>query len=209
MGLPKNKSARVCSPENALQPALEVIAAGGTVACPTETYYGLCAAYDNALALERLFNLKGREKGKPFPLISGSIEALAVLELETDPVSFDLMKRFWPGPLTLILKTGRKLPDHVAKNGRLAIRVPGPSFALELAKASQKILTATSANPSGLPPADDAAQVLAYFGNKLDLIVDGGRTAGKLPSTIVEVRGGKPVVLREGAISAKNLVSSL
>ncbi|MDA8157531.1 MAG: L-threonylcarbamoyladenylate synthase [Actinomycetota bacterium] len=181
--------------------ALGVLDAGGVVACPTETYYGLCALYSNISALERIFALKGREKVKPSPLVAGSIEALDALELVIDPVSRSLMERFWPGPLTIILKTRKELPQYIAKNGKLAIRVPGPSFALELAKASGTVLTATSANPSGLPPATDDCQIAAYFGSRVDLIVK-GRAAGGKPSTIVEASDGKITVLREGAIPA-------
>ncbi|MDA8326717.1 MAG: L-threonylcarbamoyladenylate synthase [Nitrospiraceae bacterium] len=187
--------------EWAVKEAADVLSKGGIVACPTETYYGLCARYDDEAALERLFVLKGsRRQSKPSPLIVGSMDALPLLVSESGHLFEKLAWKFWPGPLTLVVRARPHLSGRIAKEGKVALRMPGASFALVLAKAFGMPLTATSANPSGLRPARSAAQVAEYFKDGVDLIVDAGESPGGPPSTIVDATGDAPVLLRQGAI---------
>ena len=193
----------------ALSEAVRVLEEGGAVACATETYYGLCARYDDEAALDRLYALKGaRRAAKPFPLIIGSEEALGLLVSEITPLFAGLAKKFWPGPLTLVARARPGLSHRIAAGGKVALRMPGASFALELARACGMPLTATSANPSGEKPANSAAQVIEYFGGAVELAVDSGDSPGGPPSTIIDATGEIPVLLREGAIGFGEIVAS-
>lgn len=186
----------------ALRAAVETLDRGGIVAFPTETFYGLGVRFDLAKSLVRLHALKRRPPEKAMPLIIGEREALGYVTAEVSATAAGLMERFWPGPLTILFPARRGLSKHISANGKVAVRVPGESFALHLAKAAGLPLTATSANPSGLPPASDAGQVAAYFGAEIDLVIDGGRTRGGLPSTVVDVEGDRITILRQGDIDA-------
>ncbi|MDA8169537.1 MAG: L-threonylcarbamoyladenylate synthase [Nitrospiraceae bacterium] len=193
----------------ALENAAGVLEKGGIVACPTETYYGLCARFDDENALERLHELKGRREEKPFPLIIGSLSLLPLLTEETGGLAKKLMDKFWPGPLTILLKARGGLSGHISRGGKVAVRMPGESFALELARRCRLPLTATSANISGLPPSQTAEQVLEYFDGRLDLVVDAGGAPGGLPSTIVDATCGGLKLLREGATGFEEIKSYL
>lgn len=181
--------------------AVSLLGHGGVIAYPTETFYGLGARYDDARALDRLCALKKRPTGKAMPLIIGDEEQLALLTEHVSDTARSLMKRFWPGPLTLIFSATPALTGPVVAGGKVAVRIPGPSFALDLARAAGFPVTATSANVSSRPPADTAAMVADYFDGHLDLIVDGGKTAGGFPSTIADVSAGGAMVLRQGAVT--------
>ncbi len=184
----------------AINSAISVLKGGGIVAYPTETFYGLGAGYDNGAAVDKLYRLKQRPKGKAMPLIIGSMDQLDLLTDAVSESARELMQRYWPGPLTLIFAARPGLPAYIVSESRVAVRIPGESFALELAVASGFPITATSANISGMPPAGDAPAVLNYFDGRLDLIIDGGGTDASAPSTIVDVTGTQPVLLRKGAV---------
>lgn len=201
------KTNLIAAGRNALAGARDALQKGGIVACLTETYYGLCASFDDPAALERLFALKGARRGaKPFPLIIGSMEALDLIVQTKTPLFKKLAHGFWPGPLTLVAKARPHLSPRITNEGKVALRLPGASFALDLARAFGRPLTATSANPSGLKPAQTAAQAAGYFkGEKLkdkdiDLVVDSGPASSGPPSTIVDATGDAPVLLRAGAV---------
>jgi L-threonylcarbamoyladenylate synthase len=184
--------------DDALRTSVETLEGGGIVAYPTETFYGLGVKFDLAASLERLHALKRRPPEKAMPLIVGSREALQALTHDVNPTAWLLMERFWPGPLTILLPAAGGLSEYIVSNGKVAVRVPGESFALRLARAAGFPLTATSANPSGLPPARDAETVIAYFGRDIDLLVDGGTAPGGLPSTVVDVTDDRITVIRQG-----------
>ncbi|MDA8170653.1 MAG: L-threonylcarbamoyladenylate synthase [Nitrospiraceae bacterium] len=186
--------------QDAISEARAVLQKGGIIACPTESSYGLCARYDDQAALERLSLLKGRPGEKPFPLIIGKTGDLSLIATDAWPIALKLAREFWPGPLTLLFSARAGLHVLISKDGKVAVRVPGASFALELARSFGLPLTATSANPAGLAPATDARGVQDYFGDGVDLIVDGGKAPGGPASTIVDVTGGEMKTLREGAI---------
>jgi len=179
---------------------------GGIIAYPTETFYGLGAKFDIDDALKKIYTIKQRPQDKAMPLIIGDRDLLPVTSLEINNTASALMDKFWPGPLTLIIPAGKKISEYItAGTHTVAVRIPGESFALRLAQTAHFPITATSANPSGLPPALDAETVLRYFGDRIDLIIDAGPTPGGLPSTIVDVSGATMKVLREGVIDGKSL----
>lgn len=191
------------APENldeAISEAVSVMNKGGTIAYPTETFYGLGAKYDIEPALRRLYDMKRRPKEKAMPLIIGSMDQLSLLTDTISVTALDLIDRFWPGPLTLIFKARRGLSEYVVADNKVAVRLPGESFALRLASVCGFPFTATSANISGMPPADRAPLIEDYFGSSLDLIIDAGATPGRLPSTIVDASGEKLRIVRKGAV---------
>lgn len=184
-----------------LKRAVEILNNGGIVAYPTETFYGLGVKFDKEASLKKLYELKKRPKGKPMPLIIGSRASLSMVAVFVNEIAESLMDEFWPGPLTLLLKAKEGLSSYLTANtGRIAVRIPGESAALYLVREAGFPITATSANPSGMPPAEDAGAVIRYFGEEVDMVIDGGRTPGGLPSTIADVTEKKIKIVREGAI---------
>lgn len=189
-----------------LYEAVEVLTRGGIVAYPTETFYGLGVKFDMEEALKRLYIIKERYEEKAVPLIIGDRRLLSILTAYTNNTALSCMERYWPGPLTLLLHAKEDLSKLVtAGTDKVAVRIPGESFALHLARLAGFPITATSANISGMPPAQDAETVVKYFNDKIDLIIDEGWTPGGLPSTIVDVTGEKIKLLREGAINFREV----
>jgi L-threonylcarbamoyladenylate synthase len=186
--------------------ALTVLKRGGIVAYPTESFYALGVLTTDEEALKKLFALKERPADKPLPVIVGDMDTLMTIVRDVSGQAGDVMKRYWPGPLTLILQANDKVPPLLtAGTGRVAVRIPGASAALDLAKALKMPITATSANPSGRAPAETAEEVISYFKDKVDLIINAGKTPGGRPSTIADVTVTPPRILREGRIAMHGL----
>jgi len=187
--------------DDVLSECVQALNEGKVVAFPTETFYGLGVKYDNEEALRRLYKIKNRPLEKAMPLIIGDISLVEKVAEPLSTLEKEIMQRYWPGPLTIILKAKDGLSEYLtAGTGKVALRIPGESFGLELAKKAGFPITATSANPSGSPPADSAEMILKYFATEIDILVDGGRTRGYEPSTIVEVVGGQIKLIRKGVI---------
>lgn len=186
--------------DDVINKAYTILVSGGIIAYPTETLYGLGAKYDLEHALESIFALKNRPEEKALTLIIGSTEQLSLIARSIPEIAEKLIRHFWPGPLTLVFKARQSISKNLILNDTVAVRIPGDSFALRLAKSVPFPITATSANISNLPAAQDAETVLSYFNADLDLIIDGGKTAGEPPSTIVDVTGDEARVIRQGVI---------
>ena len=181
--------------------ALRILKSGGIVAYPTESFYALGVIATDGNAVKRLFELKKRPVEKPLPIIVGDMETLGAIVRSIPEKSKGLMERYWPGPLTLIFEGLDSIPGLLTGGtGKVAVRIPGRSAALNLAEALKIPLTATSANPSSKPPAIDSEEVVNYFGDKADLIIDAGKAPGGKPSTIVDVTVSPFRILREGRI---------
>jgi L-threonylcarbamoyladenylate synthase len=190
-----------------LRHTVETLANGDIVAYPTETFYALGVKFDLADSLKNLYEIKQRPKDKAMPLIIGNKELLPLIAASVNNMALLLMDRFWPGPLTLILSAKENLSEYItAGTHKVAVRIPGESFALHLAKYANFPISATSANPSGIPPARDAETIIRYFGDRIDLIIDDGPTSGELPSTIVDVTEREMKILREGMIKKELLI---
>lgn len=185
---------------DALKEAVHVLKDGGIIAYPTETFYALGAKFDHAPALKRLSELKGRPANMAFPLIIGGSNTLKLVATAIHKASFELAKKHWPGPLTILAHAVPGLPPEIVQDDRVAVRMPGESFALRLMQYANFPITTTSANISGKPAAHDAMTVGAYFGAKVDLIIDGGKTPGGEPSTIIESDDRGIRIIRQGAI---------
>lgn len=192
----------------ALEEAVPIFRGGGIIAFPTETFYGLCVDPFNAEAVKALFRLKGRPPGNPIPLIISDYPMLKRVALEVPPLAEGLIKRFWPGPLTIIFKARPELPSGLtAGTGTIAVRVSGSGVAARLSRALDSPVTATSANPSGRKPPLEAAEVLAYFNGAIDMLIHGGRLPGKKGSTVVDATGEKLVIVREGEIPSSEITA--
>ena len=192
--------------EQVLRHAVDALKNGSIIAYPTETFYGLGTKFDMEDSLKRLYDIKQRPKEKPMPLIIGNNKLLSVVAVNVNQIALSFIDKFWPGPLTLILPAKKNLSEYItAGTGKVAVRIPGESFALSLAKTADFPISATSANLSGMPPAQDTEAVIRYFGDKIDLIFDSGSSTGGLPSTIVDVIGDEINILREGAISRESI----
>jgi len=180
--------------------AAEVLRGGGIVAYPTETFYGLGALASSRAALARLTAAKLRPEGKPLPLLAADRDMLFGVVARLDPVAGALADRFWPGPLTLVLPAAEGLPPEIAAGGTVGVRVPGSAAARELSRLAGGPITATSANPAGLPPPIRPADLDPGLLRRIDAVLDGGETPGGLPSTVVAVERGAVRLLRAGAV---------
>lgn len=191
-----------------LEPAVHVLRAHGVVGFPTDTLYGLAADPRSEVALARLRQLKGRAADKTMALVAASLDQareVAVLEGR----ALILARRFWPGPLTLVVPARPGLADGVrSSTDRVGVRVPAHDVAKALAREFGFPLTATSANASGAAPTADPDEVLRQL-PALEWLIDAGRLAGGPPSTLVQVDGEHVEVLREGAVSRTRVLESL
>lgn len=187
--------------------AAGILAGGGLVAHPTETLYGLAVDPWNPEALARLARLKGREAGAGFILIAADLAQAAGLTAQPPPVLYaELSGAFWPGPLTLVVPPAPGAPGGVAgPGGGIALRVTPDPVARALLRRAGRALTSTSANRAGATPASSAAGVLSALGGAVDLILDGGAREGGRPSTLVDLTGRAPRLLREGAVGRERL----
>jgi L-threonylcarbamoyladenylate synthase len=186
----------------ALARAAAVLRDGGLVAFPTETFYGLGAAANDPTALRRVYAVKGRSESKPLLVLIDSIAMAESLAAEVTPRARELMGRHWPGPLTLVLRARPDLPPVLtAGTGTIGMRMSPHPVARGLVRALGAPVTAPSANPEGGAPPTSAAQVLKAFDGRIDLIIDGGPTAGGPASTVVDVTTDAELVLRAGAVT--------
>ena len=190
--------------------ARTVLLAGGVVAYPTDTFYGLGVDPFNREAVNRIFELKGREKNKPLILLISSRVQLETMVKEITPAHSALIHKFWPGPLTLLFKPGSVISENVsAGSNRIGIRQPGNTMTRNLISALGKPITAPSANLSGESPPITAKQVQQSFGNRVDLIIDGGTCQGGKPSTVVDAVETPVRLVRHGAIAFSEIEMAL
>jgi L-threonylcarbamoyladenylate synthase len=189
--------------------ASSVTAGGGLVAFRTDTFYGVGADPFNAAALELINALKGRD-GKPILVLAADAEDAERLIAEKT-LTFELLaSRLWPGALTLVAAARAETPELLtAGTGTVGVRLPADEECRSIVRACGGLLTATSANPAGRPPARTAVEVADYFPEGLGLIVDGGATRTELPSTVVDVTGTRPRLIREGVVTRAELEETL
>lgn len=189
-----------------IQCAARIINGGKVVAFPTDTVYGLGADPFNLAAVSEVFRVKGRSFNRPLPLLVNSLDH--ALELTHDPprLFFDLARKYWPGPLTIIVPASSRIPLKVTSNtGNVGLRWPHAEVALALIRAAGCPLTGTSANLTDLPACRTAAEVNSQLGDALDMILDGGASGGETASTVVDLTGSRPRVVRHGKITEEEL----
>jgi L-threonylcarbamoyladenylate synthase len=194
--------------EGALEQALELLQQGELVAFPTDTVYGLGAMAFDSQAIDRLYQAKGREAGKAIAILVGEAEALQRVTAGMNEMAMRLAQRFWPGPLTLVVEGHPSLPANLSPRPTVGVRMPDHPVALTLLRRAGP-LAVTSANLSGAPNANTAQEVLAQLGGRVALILDGGKTPGGLPSTVLDCTGPQPVILRLGPITLEQIYAVL
>ena len=187
---------------DAIQEAAKWIRRGGVVALPTDTLYGLAADPFSAAAVARVFAVKGRAAERALPLLAADAAQVARHLGALPTAGQRLADRFWPGPLTLLLAAPAALaPDVTGGTGKVGVRVPADAIARAICAEAARPITATSANLSGEPATGDPAVVECTLGDRIDLLIDAGATPGGAPSTIVDVTGAEPLLVRAGAVS--------
>lgn len=192
--------------------AAEKIRAGEVLGMPTDTFYGLAVDPFNLHAVDRVYEIKTRSRHKPLSLLIESVDQASELAWPVPEIFYLLARRFWPGPLTIIVKADPKLPLKVTANtGNVALRVPAAEVPLAIIRAAGTPITATSANLHGAVECTTAQQVRDQLGDCLSVIVDGGQTPRSLPSTIVDLTSedGQWRTLRHGAIPQEQIVELL
>lgn len=186
--------------------------AGEVVALPTDTFYGLAVDPVNLRAVDRIYDLKTRARHKPLSLLIEDVAQAYELARALDGAFDRLAERFWPGPLTIVVKAGGKLPLRVTANtGNVALRVPEAMLCRAVVHELGLPITATSANLRGQPECTYAGCVREQFGDKIPLIIDAGPTARSVATTIVDLSGGPNswMILREGAIPTHEIALTL
>jgi len=187
-----------------------ILSREGVIAYPTDTFYGLGANSFSKRAIRRIYRLKKRKESKPLSVIISDLEMLERIVSSIPSSFFALATEFWPGPMTLILKAGPSFPEEMLGPAQsLGVRLPALSWLRELVRSVGFPLTATSANISGEKEISDPQEVIRIFKDKVDLIIDGGKTQGGLPSTIVDLTSEKPKIIREGAIPRSKFMKYL
>lgn len=181
--------------------AARALADGDLIVFPTDTVYGVAAAVDRPDSVARLYVVKGRPLDRPIPVLVSSFAAVERLSPGVDPAVRDLLARYWPGALTVALPAASWLPREIVRDtGRVGLRMPDHVLARSIIDSAGGAVATTSANRSGEPDARDAAEAERALGDRVDLIVDGGRAPGGVPSTVLVVDGHTLSVARVGAI---------
>ena len=185
--------------------AVQSLKSGGIVAIPTDTVYGLGADPFNASAVQKLYTFKGRPDGKPIPLILSSVEDIHSVAQNLPGFFFHLTDRFWPGGLTIVVESKDLLPVLTAGGNTVGVRIPDNPLLLQILRAFGGPMAITSANVSGEPPATSIQEIGEELASRIDVIVDGGKTPGPVPSTVYDISVSPPIIRRHGVISEGTL----
>ena len=192
--------------EPILAAAAECLRNGGLVVFPTDTLYGLGAAAANDEAVKRLYEAKKRPPENPLPILIADMQGAAAVAEEVGPLALRLGNRYWPGPLTIVLKRSARFRSIALAGGdSVALRVPDHAVPRELIRALGEPITGTSANLSGQPSPRAAAEVAAQLAASVDIVIDAGPCPVGKESTVVDLTGERPRLLREGAIGRREL----
>lgn len=195
-------------PAAEIHKALGILQSGGIVAFPTDTVYGVgTLAFDNT-AIESIYTAKDRPVEKAIPILIGDLSDLEKVGRDIPDMALRFAARFWPGPLTCVVPKQPTLPLAVSATPTVAVRIPDHPDARALLRTAGP-MAVTSANISGQPSPTTAQEVYEQLNGRIPLILDGGKTPGGVPSTLVDCTGERPVILREGPITLENLLSAL
>lgn len=185
---------------------ISILKQGGIVAFPTDTIYGLGACANLSQAVEYVYRVKERPQNMALPLLLAHTSQISEVADYVPPVAWLLARNFLPGALTLVLFKSNSISDIITAGGAtVAVRIPDYPVPVALVEGLEAPIVGTSANLSGKPGSLTAEEVYSQFGDKIDMVIDGGRCPGGKESTIVDMTGEKPVILREGAISREKL----
>lgn len=192
---------------NAIHRAVEIFHNGGVVAFPTDTVYGIGVPILGRTA-ERLFNIKDRDFTKAIAVLVADAEQLPNVATGINDQAKKLSAKFWPGPLTLVLPRNPKTPWVLSRNDTIGVRVPDHSVTRALLAAVGP-MAVTSANLSGETNTRTADEVMSQLNGRIDLVIDGGQTPGDRPSTVVDLTGKDPKILRIGPVSEAEILDAL
>ena len=189
-----------------LQAAVKALKAGDVIVFPTETLYGLGADALNDDAVSTVFRLKGRDPNIPIPVLIADETMLSLLVDQVPPLAQRLIQNFWPGPLTLVLTAREGIPKPLLNPaGGVGLRISSQPLAARLVRGLGRPLTATSANPSGKPPARTLGEAKNYFNGDVRVFIDGGPLTSKTGSTVAEVQGDHLRIIRHGEVDRATL----
>jgi L-threonylcarbamoyladenylate synthase len=195
-------------PASEIQSALKILQGGGIVAFPTDTVYGLGSLAFNNNAIESVYKAKDRPIEKAIPILIGDLSDFDKVADNIPNMALRFAARFWPGPLTCVVPKKQTLPLAVSATATVAVRIPDHHDARALLHAAGP-MAVTSANISGQQSPSTAQEVYDQLNGRIPLILDGGKTKGGIPSTLVDCTGEKPVILREGPVSLSELLAAL
>ncbi len=191
---------------DAVHRALDTLDRGGLVAFPTDTVYGVGAFAFNGKAVESIYAAKDRPVEKAIPVLIADESDLEKVGMNIPDIAHRLASRFWPGPLTVLVPKKPTLPESVSATETVGVRIPDHAVARALLRAAGP-MAVTSANISGQPSPSTAEEVFAQLNGRIEMIIDGGKTPGGVPSTLVDCTGDQIKILREGPISLEELLS--
>lgn len=197
-----------CPSRDVIEAVVEVISNGGVAVIPTDTVYGLAADPFNEAALERVFRVKERSWDAPVPLLAGESHH-ALLVAEDNPLLWRLAIKFWPGPLTVVLKPRSDAPRAFKSWGQVGVRLPNCPLCREVARRVGGLIVGTSANISGRESPVTVQEAMFQLGERVDLYVDAGPAPLGRASTVVDIRGGRPRLVREGPVSWDSILEAL
>jgi len=192
--------------QKALKAAADVLQAGGIAAIPTDTVYGFAAMVHDRNEIDRLYQIKERSHNKSIAVLLSDAEQAALVAHEFPDKARRLAAKYWPGALTVIIRKNAGLPDNLTSNDLVGLRIPDHEFTRELIRLTGP-LAVTSANLSGENPAKSIDDFKDILGSQLDIIIDGGPCSGGIPSSVINCETEPAVILREGAIPAKDLLA--
>ncbi|MBV8139375.1 MAG: threonylcarbamoyl-AMP synthase [Deltaproteobacteria bacterium] len=211
--MPDSSSAKSSSshPEiSTIEDAIDALRSGELVVYPTETFYGVAADPLSKSALNRLFAIKGRDAAKTVAMIAADTRSAFSLAREVPPIAWRLAECFWPGPLTLVLPARAQIaPELIGLSGGVGVRVSSHPTARALAAGLERPITATSANRAGESPAKTLADARNALGRKIKVYLEGGTLGSSAPSTVLEVAGDRWRIIREGAVSGRQIAAAL
>jgi len=189
-----------------VEQAIIILKRGGIVACPTDTVYGVGAAINIERAVERVYQIKGRPHSRALPILLADKSEIAEVAKAVPPLAWRLADRFLPGALTIVLPKADSVSDIVTGGLKtIAVRIADHPIPIAVVRGLGVPIVGTSANLSGSPSALTAEEVRAQLGDRVDMIIDGGRCPGGWESTIIDLTGETPLILREGPISSEEL----
>ena len=194
--------------QDAINNALDILSHGGLIAFPTDTVYGVGALAFDGRAVEAIYHAKDRPIEKAIPVLIAEAADMEKVGMHVPEIAHNLAARFWPGPLTCLIPKKPTLPESVSAYSSVGVRVPDHAVTRALLRAAGP-MAATSANISGGQSPSTAQEVLAQLNGRIALIIDGGKTPGGIPSTVVDCTADELTIVREGPISLEEIKSKL
>ena len=194
--------------EEALEKSVLILNNGGLIVFPTDTVYGLAAKFDETEAIERIYQVKGRDQTKALAVLVSNLDQINIISPRISKNAKKLIKLFWPGALTIILEKREDLNAPLSTDNSIGVRIPDDPFVQQLSERIGPLVT-TSANRSGFSSTTNIDQVMEQIGDRVDLIVDGGECEGGIPSSVVDCRGAEIKILREGAILKEEIYNQI